>query len=100
MKKLNVLIDRLIDPMGYRFGVLETKLKIAWSDILHKPLSDYSTPSKVLFDKYTKESTLYINVSNGSVAMEIRYLIPTLIESIAVFLGYKGVHNIKIKQFY
>ena len=98
MKKLDIIIDRLIQPIGYKFGILETTLKLNWKKILHEPLSRYSKPSGVLFDKYTKENTLYITVDNGSVGVEIQYLIPIMIEKIAIIFGYKIIQKIKIRQ--
>ncbi|MBQ4875062.1 MAG: DUF721 domain-containing protein [Rickettsiaceae bacterium H1] len=99
MKKLNMLLDKLIKPISYRFGILETTLKLNWSKLLHEPLSLYSKPYKISFDKYSKHNTLYITAENGNTAIEIQYLIPVLIEKIAILFGYKAIHKIKIRQY-
>lgn len=98
MKKLNNVLDWVTKPLELKFSEVEIQLKLHWKEIIHKPLSEYSRPAKVIFDKYNKQGTLYISVNNGSVALEIQYLISIILEKIAILFGYKIIHNIKIKQ--
>ena len=98
MRKINTIVDKLIKPLSYKFGILETRLRLNWPEIIHQPFSTYSRPTKVIYNKFDKKNTLYVNVSNGSIALEIQYLIPIILEKIAILFGYKVIHYIKIKQ--
>lgn len=98
MRKLDVLINMALYPIKYKFGTIETIIRLNWNNILHLPLSAQSRASQIQFDKYNKFHTLYIEVNNGNTALEIQYIIPDLIEKIAQLFGYKAIHEIKIKQ--
>ncbi len=98
MKKLNILVDKLLKPLSYKYGITEATLKLHWKDILHEPLSIYSTPYRISYNQFNKKNTLYISVGNGSIALEIKYIKLIIIEKIAQIFGYKIVHDIKVRQ--
>lgn len=77
---------------------IEIRLLLNWKDIVGSEISKVSEPEKVIFRQNSNSGTLYLLVTNSSMALQIQHLSLLIIEKIAVFFGYKAIYDIKIKQ--
>lgn len=70
-----------------------------WHMIVGSELGNWTKPVKITFSRSNKDGggSLTMEVYEGRAA-EIQYLIPDMIERIAVYFGYRLVEQIKMKQ--
>ncbi len=68
-----------------------------WPEIAGKMYADKAIPLQFQQDIHTKMGILTIKAS-GPVALEISHMEPQILERIALHLGYKAIHRLKIIQ--
>ncbi|KJV68768.1 DUF721 domain-containing protein [Candidatus Neoehrlichia procyonis] len=99
-KKLKITVESFILKKCNEYNISKTEMRILlnWNDIVGKDIAQISRPEKLSFLNNSNSGILYLAVNNGGHAIYIQYAIPTIIEKISVYFGFKAVHDIKIKQ--
>lgn len=99
MKNLSMSLDKITKPLFKRRGFIENKILVDWEKIVGASLSLYSSPRKLAFRKNkTTDGVLHVEVYDSSMATEMMYMEPVLIEKIACYFGYKAVAKFKLIQ--
>ncbi len=98
MQSLSTLVDTITTPVFSRYrGYIEARLVTDWALIAGHKLSLYTVPRKVIFQdrEHKTNGLLHVDVLNSAIALEVSYMIPVLLEKIAVYMGYKAITRIK-----
>jgi hypothetical protein len=71
---------------------------VNWGAVVGVKFSSKAMPLKIANqrERSKKINILYISTSDASLAMEIAFQQDIIIERIAVYLGYKAIHKIKV----
>lgn len=98
-KNLSYSLDFVTKPIFKRRGFTENKILTDWNQIVGENLGQCSAPRKLFFSRDKKsDGTLYIEVYDSGMAMEMTYMEPIIIEKIASYFGYKAIAKLKIIQ--
>ena len=98
MKPLNVEVNRLIHSIFKKKHPILAEIMINWGKIVGVKFSTKAAPLKITksIESGKKINILHISAENSSISMEMSYQQELIIERIAVYLGYKGIHKIKM----
>ena len=98
MKPLNVEVNKLIHNVLKRKHPILAEVIFNWGKIVGIKFSAKATPLKITTSTESgkKINILYVSAENSSISMEMSYQQELIIERIAVYLGYKGIHKIKM----
>lgn len=90
---INIIIRRIFDKKH----PLLAEIIINWSKIVGPKFSDKTSPLKISSVKERNKliNILYVQADNSSIALELSFHQQILIERIAVYLGFKIIHNIR-----
>ena len=91
-------INKLIYNIFKRQHPILAELIVNWGKIVGIKYSTKSTPLKITTIKEMGKpiNILHVAVDSSSISMEIAYQQELMIERIAIYLGYKGIHKIKL----
>lgn len=97
MKSVSKEVDRLIHRVFKKQHPILAEVMVNWGKIVGAKFSDKAIPMKVQVSKKDgkKINILYIATDNASISMEMSYQQELIIERIAIYLGYKGIHKIR-----
>lgn len=100
MQILSLYIENLLKNSLDKKGFYHLKLFTDWQIIVGEQLSKYSTPKSINWQRIDQNSIpiLQVAVANGSIATEIYYQEPLIIEKINLYCGYEAVLKLKIIQ--
>lgn len=99
MHSLSFSLDKAIKPAFKKRGFAEQKIITAWTDIVGQTLSQYSAPKKLSFPPQSHSNgTLYVEVYDSGLAMELQHMEPMVIEKISTYFGYQAIGRIRIIQ--
>jgi hypothetical protein len=78
---------------------LLAEIIINWAKIVGLKFSRISSPVKVGTnrEKGVLINTLYIEVENGSILIEMSFQQEIIMERIAVYLGFKAIHQLRFR---
>ncbi len=97
MKSLSNYTQPLIEEYLKKNNYVETKIILNW----YKIIDDYNEitfPHKVSFIKNKRnDGLLILNVKKGF-GIEVQMKIPTILDKINNYLGYKAISKIKLRQ--
>ncbi|PCJ27140.1 MAG: hypothetical protein COA94_04275 [Rickettsiales bacterium] len=98
MKLVKDEVNKLIYKIFKRKHPILAEMIINWGRIVGIKFSDKSMPFKIVTSKEAgkKINILYITTESSTISMQMAYQQDLMIERIAVYLGYKGIHKIKI----
>ncbi|MDG1436286.1 MAG: DUF721 domain-containing protein [Rickettsiaceae bacterium] len=98
MKPIITEVNKLVHRVFKRQHPILAELIVNWGKIVGAKFYEKVTPLKIVTSKEggKKINILYISAVNSSVSMEVSYQQELIIERIAIYLGYKGVHKIKM----
>lgn len=97
-RSVGSLVEELAKPVFKKHGFAETKLLMAWNEIVGSALAQVTTPEKLQFHgEGRKSGTLYIRVLSGW-ALEIQHMEPQILDRIATYIGYRAVEKLRITQ--
>lgn len=94
---INIIIKRVFDRQHPLLG----EIIINWSKIVGSKFSSKATPLKIMKMKEKGQyiNILYVQVENSSIALEISFQQQIILERIAVYLGFKAIHNLKTSVY-
>lgn len=99
LKHIGMALERTAKPWHEAYGVLQSRLLMDWEKIVGKQLARGSAPGKVVFKAGKRtEGLLYVNIYHSSLATQMMFMQPVILERIATYFGYKAVANLKIQQ--
>jgi len=98
MKPLTDSIDKIIYNVYKSKNPILAELATSWGQVVGAEFNSRSSPVKIVssFNKGQRINILYISVENSSVSLELAYQQELIIERVAIYLGYKAIHKIKI----
>ncbi|MCP4354065.1 MAG: DUF721 domain-containing protein [Proteobacteria bacterium] len=92
MRKVSTNIEKIIKPYALKNGFSEVRIFSCWKNIMGSESHSQVKPVKL------KNKTLQVMVQNGTVATDIAFRSPIIIEKINQFFGYKAVEKITTVQ--
>ena len=100
LHQVSAFLGTITQPIFKRRGFYQHKILTDWPIIVGEQFATYTIPQKMVTRdvKGNKEGVLYVDVTNSSVAMQLHYMEPIIIEKIATYFGYKAVTQLKIQQ--
>ena len=98
MKPLTEDISKILQTIIGRKDPLLAEIVVHWSDIVDMKFSSISYPFKIVSykKKGVEVKTLYIKTSSSVVSMEMSYKQDVIIERIAIYLGHKSIHQLRL----
>lgn len=98
MKPIQNEVNHILRKIFRRKHPILAELIINWEKIVGVKFSKNTEPVKIVTskEKTVKINILQIRVPNASVSVELSFMQDVLIERIALYLGYKAVHQIRI----
>jgi hypothetical protein len=98
MKPLIADVNKIIRKIFGRKNPILAEIIINWGKIVGVKFSGKSVPLKITsaIEKGQKINILYIEIANSALSMEMSYQQDVILERIAVYLGHKGIHKIRL----
>lgn len=98
MKPISIEINKLVHKIFKKQHPILAEIIVNWARVVGVKFHEKATPLKIVTSKENgkKINILYISAENSSISMEISYQQELIIERIAIYLGYKAIHKIKI----
>lgn len=98
MKEIGKEINKIVARIFRKKDPILAELITNWPSIVGTKFSTKSYPIRISSskEKGAKRSLLVIGVENSSLSMEMSFQQDIIIERIAVYLGYKAIHKIRI----
>ncbi|MBA2628458.1 MAG: DUF721 domain-containing protein [Rickettsiaceae bacterium] len=98
MKPIVNDINKLIHSIFKRQNPILAELIINWGKIVGIKFSNQSNPLKITINREGGKqiNILHVAVDSSSVSIELAYQQELMIERIAIYLGYKGIHKIRL----
>lgn len=99
MKELKDEVYKIINKLFLKQHPIMGELIMKWSKIVGINLARKSIPLRVSFSFVQKQKIylLHVGVSDSSTALEISFQKQIITERIAIYFGYKAIHDLKIK---
>ena len=98
-RKIEMSLDRVVKPIYSHYGMVWVKLMMDWELIVGPTLAAHSKPIKLAFKPDCKtEGLLVVEVYHSSLATQMLFMEPLILEKIATFFGYKAVAKMRILQ--
>lgn len=98
MKILGKEVNKIVSKIFRKKDPILAELIINWSSIAGTKFSTKSYPIKISSTRENgqRKAILLVGVENASLSMEMSFQQDIIIERIAVYLGYKAIHQIRI----
>jgi hypothetical protein len=98
MRPIVIDVNKLIYSIYKRQNPILAELIVNWGKIVGVKYSTKSNPLKIttIREGGKQINILQVVVDSSSISMEIAYQQELMIERIAIYLGYKGIHKIKL----
>ncbi len=98
MKPLSAEVNKLVHKIFRKKHPVLAEIIVNWPRIVGVKFRDKILPFKIVTLKQNgkKNNILYISAENSSISMEVSYQQELIIERIAIYLGYKAIHKIKM----
>jgi len=98
MKPISNDINNLIKKIFNKQHPLLAEIIVNWSKIVGFKFSQNSSPIKInnSKEKGVLINILYVEVENSSLSMEMSFQQEIIMERIAVYLGFKAIHKLRI----
>lgn len=98
MKIIGKEVNKIVGKIFQKKDPVLAELIVNWPSIVGTKFSSRSYPIKISSskEKGVRKSLLMIGVENSSLSMEMSFQQDIIIERIAVYLGYKAIHKIRI----
>ena len=99
LKQMTFAIERVTKPFYAKYGVVQSRLLMDWEKIVGKTLARSSRPMRLVFREGCRvDGLLYVEIYHSSLATQMMFMEPVVLEKIATYFGYKAVARLKIIQ--
>lgn len=96
--RVGPLISNTITPICQQNGFVQARILLEWEYIISPQFAHFCTPLKVTFPlKQRNNGRLYVKASS-SMATEIVYQEPTILNKINQYFGYQAISSIMVLQ--
>lgn len=98
MKSVSNEINNIIRKIFYQKDPILAEIIINWNQIVGTKFCIATNPVKITKnkDKGAIVNILHIHTNNSSLSMEMSFQQEVILERIAVYLGFKAVHRIRL----
>ncbi len=98
MKPLIDDVNKLLYKIYKKHNPALAQIIFNWQKIVGPKYSKHSWPFKInmIREKQKKINILSVEINDSSLSMEMSFQQDIIIERIAVYLGYKAVHKLRI----
>ncbi|WPY00764.1 DUF721 domain-containing protein [Candidatus Trichorickettsia mobilis] len=98
MKPIIDDINKIILNIVGKKDPLLAEIMMNWTKIVGGDFSQKSSPFKISTyrEKGIKINVLYIKTDNAALSLEISFQQELIIERIAVYLGFKAIHKLRL----
>jgi hypothetical protein len=98
MKPIITEVNKLVHNIFKKQHPILAEIIVNWQKIVGTKFCTKVTPLKITVSKQGGKNIniLHIRAENSSASMEISYQQELIIERIAIYIGYKAIHKIKI----
>ena len=98
MKPLIIDVNKIIHKIFSRQHPVLAEIIINWEKMVGIQFSRQSRPLKITnsYEKGQRINVLYIEVTSSALSVELSYQQDLILERVAVYLGHKGIHKIKL----
>ena len=97
-QKISFVFDKITGPIFQKNGFASSNIIANWKNIVGETIAAISWPHRVSFaPSKTTGGTLYVNVSNPGIALELQANENIIIQKIATFFGYKAIARIRVQ---
>jgi hypothetical protein len=96
VKRIGPLVVGTVTPIFQKYGFVQARILLEWEHIMTPKFAKLCEPVKVAFPyKQRNNGCLYLR-STSSMATEITYLEPQILEKINQYFGYQAIGKISI----
>ncbi|WP_395477086.1 DUF721 domain-containing protein [Rickettsia endosymbiont of Pantilius tunicatus] len=101
MKLIKDDVHKIVRHIFARQHPLLPEIMINWSKIVGFKFSDKALPLKIITDtnKKQKTNTLFVQAEDHATALEISFYQEIILERIAVYLGFKAIHQMRVTVY-
>ena len=101
MKLIKDDIHKIVRHIFARQNPLLPEIMFNWNKIVGFKFSDKVLPLKIIADtnKKQKINTLFIQAEDHATALEISFYQEIILERIAVYLGFKAIHQMRVTVY-
>lgn len=101
MKLIKDDVYKIIKYIFARQHPLLPEIMINWSKIVGLKFSDKILPLKIIAEtnKKQKINTLFVQAENHAIALEISFYQEIILERIAIYLGFKAIHQMRVTVY-
>lgn len=98
MKQIKENLDIILKRVFTKQHPLLAEIIINWGKIVGVKFDLKATPLKITANtiKGKKINILHVQVKNASIAMEVSFSQEIILERIAIYLGFKAIHSLRI----
>ncbi len=96
-RPLQGVMTRVTKPALGKLGKVEGMLLMHWRDAVGKEMAACTRLRNISEDRHKQQRTLHVEVLSEK-AQLVEYQLHEMVESIAVFMGYKAIHTIMLHQ--
>lgn len=98
MKSISDEINNIIRKIFYKRDPILAEIIINWNKIVGVKFSTSSNPVKIIKmrEKGGMVNIFHIHTTNSSLSMEMSFQKEVIIERIAVYLGFKAIHSLRL----
>ena len=98
MKSIKAVVNRVVNPIAKKRGIIHGKIILEWEKIVGPQYAVFCAPLKIAFRQgYRTYGTLHMKV-NPSHALLLTHSKELVIEKVNTFFGYPAVSALKIMQ--
>jgi hypothetical protein len=99
LKSSHNIIDNLVSTLFRKRGFRDSRIITEWNLIIGPDLAQISSPLQIDFADENKPGILRLAVM-GSASVEIHHMIPTIIDRVNAFCGYKAIDRVSLVHHY
>ena len=101
MKLIKNDIDKIVRHIFAKQHPLLPEIMINWNKIVGFKFSTKTLPLKITTHTYKKQkiNTLFVQTEDNTIAAELPYYKDIILERIAIYLGFKAIHQMNVKFY-
>ena len=101
MKHIKDDVYKIIRHIFAKQHPLLPEIMFNWDKIVGFKFSAKLLPLKIISDTYRQQkiNTLFIQAENNAVALEVSFYQDIILERIAIYLGFKAIHQVRVTVY-
>lgn len=92
------LVAHKITPICQQNGFIQARILLEWEYIVTPQFAQLCTPIKVTFPTKQRHNGRLVLRTTSSMATELAYLEPHIVNRINQYFGYQAIHKISLQQ--